>query len=328
MVRRIAPQRPHISRKSRASFLARRSLGQFFAGLSSRKPCDWPPHIFGAWQILTVDLAAPEATARPVLFRSILVAHDCVKAQSKRTEGFEADRARLKISQACSRVSNCIKRAPALLRHRLDEKIPVLIQNREIDLETIEEVFTSTKAVFEGKRFRSSESSRTALEALRSPRATEYAMLEAGQRDKVTAGLAEIASSGHQIKSSDVFSTIATILRREKTKKRSLQSRDLRTLYVAQLREIWKMAELKPRRLLNYVDNNPISAFHHFAELVYVGMATPWVSLHKDRRPPVDAKPRLALQRADYRWEISDDHVRNGLKLPFKFAPVQLQAMG
>lgn len=320
MALRLAPQRARISRKARASFLARRSLKQFLVGLKMRQPRDWPPHLFGAWQVLTAGMGVSDAKARSIVCQSVSVAHDCVKAQSKRTERFEAEQAPLRISKTCHRVANCLKRASATLRRRLDAELAVLMQNLESDLETVDAIFATTKAGFEDQQFRSSKFARTALEALEAPRAADYATLDIRVRQKVMTALAELASSGRQVTAVGVFEIVANLLGKEKTSRLSLQSRDLRTRYIADLRKIWLKAGLKPKRLLSYIDGSPISKFHCFAELVYVGMAAPSTFHDNKTASPVDAQSRLALEQSDYRWEISDDHVRNGLLLPFKFS--------
>lgn len=303
---------PHVSRKVRASPHARRSLKPLLARLKSSET-DWPPHLLGALKILTTELGLPEVKAGSIVLQSVSVAQDCVKAQSKRVDRFEASQAPARIRSTCSRVSNCIKRTPALLLRRLDAEIPALIKHIESDLETIEAIFTVTKTILEDKQYQNSEPVRTAREALAAPRAADYSMLEATVREKVTTALAKLAGSGPQGKAADVFAAIADTLKKERTAKVSLQSRDLRTRYVSDLREIWLKAGLKPKRMLYYVDSSPISPFHRFAELVFVGVAEPWAFSHKNRRPIIDPEPWLALRRANYRWEISDDHVRKAL---------------
>ena len=69
------------------------------------------------------------------------------------------------------------------------------------------------------------------------------------------------------------------------------------------------------------MDYSPISPFHRFAELVFVGVAAPRAFGRKDRRPVINQNRGWHWQRADYQWEISDDYVRNGLKPAFKFSP-------
>ena len=291
------------------------------ARLKSPKASDWPPHLFGALQILTDELGRPEVEARSVIFQSVQAAHACVKAQSKRVDQFEASQAPARISGTCDRLAKCIKRAPAALRRRLDAKIPTLIENIESDLETIEEIFAAAKAIFKDQQYGDFEPIRTAREALKAPRAADYSMLDTAARENVVAALAKLAGSGRQVNAAAVFAAIAATLDKTGATKVSLQSRDLRTRYVAHLGDIWLKAGLKPTRSLYYVDNSPISPFYRFAELVFVGVAEPWAFRHEGRRRPIDAKPWLALGRADYQWEISDDHVRNGLSLLFKIFP-------
>ena len=319
MAARTTRRQAHVSRKTRAHFLARKSLNQFLTRLKSQSTSEWPPYLFGAWRILANELRLPDVKGRSIVLKSLTVAQDCVKAQSKRTDLFEAGQAPSRISRTCSRIAKCVKRAPAILRHRLDATIAALIQNSESDLETIEQIFSETSAVFKETQFCSSELSRTALEALKAPRAADYSTLAIGVRRKVMATFAELASSCRQVKAADVFAAMADVLENEKTSKLNTKSRDLRTRYVAGLKKIWLAAELKPGRAIAFLDDSYRSKFHRFAELIYVAMAAPWALRHEDRNSQVEAQPWLALGRTDYEWQISDDHVRNGLSASFKF---------
>jgi hypothetical protein len=268
---------------------------------------------------LTGELDFPDTRARSIVLQSVAVAQDCINAQSKRAHQLEAHQAPTRICSTCCRISKCIRRAPAVLRHRLDEKIPALINDCESDLETIEAVFAATRAIFEDQKFCKSESSRTALEALKAPCAADYSTLDVVARGKVMAALAKLVSSGRQVKAADVFAVVAAVLDNEKSPKISAQSRDLRTRYVADLKTIWLKAGLKPSRSLAYLDDTYRSRFHRFAELVYVAMAAPWAFRHESRYSLAKQRPCPSLERADYKWEISDDHVRNGLTPSFKF---------
>jgi hypothetical protein len=265
---------------------------------------------------LTRELGLPETKARSIILQSVPVAQDCIKAQSKRGDRFEASLAPGRIKSTCDRVSKCIKRAPALLRRRLDAEIPPLIQNIASDLETIEAIFATTKVAFKDERFQNSEPSRTAQEALQAPRAADYSMLDSAARERVVAVLAKRADSDRQVKAAGVFAAIADALDKNGAAKVSLQSRDQRREYVTDLKKVWLEAGLRPTRSIAHLDDTYRSRFHRFVELVYAGMAVP--SRHEDRRL-ADKRPWLALLQPDYKWEISDAHVRDGLKAVCKF---------
>jgi hypothetical protein len=311
MALRTSPKQPHVSRKVRATPFARRSLESFVTRLRSLQTSDWPPRLSGAWKILTNTLGLPDAKARSLVLQSVPIAHDCIKAQSKRVDRIEANQAPARIRRTCHRVSKCIKRAPAILRRRLDAEIPTLIKNIESDLETIEAIFVATKAAFEDQQYRESEAVRTGIEALKPSRAADYSMLDTAVRGQVLSALAKLVSSGRQVKSAEVFAIVGGALDNWKAQTISLESRDLRTRYVAHLKIIWLEAGLKPGRSIAYLDDTYRSRFHRFAELVYVGMAA---SSRIETRQLAGRRPWLALEKADYKWEISDDHVRNGLK--------------
>ena len=134
----FAIRRHSVRRKAHANFLARRSLPRFLLRLKSQPACDWPPHLFGAWQLLNAELKLPDATARFIVLESVSAARDCLRAQELQLHDIVEARSCATIKDACSSISRCISRAPAVLRRRLDRAVLPLIQESIIDLEVIE----------------------------------------------------------------------------------------------------------------------------------------------------------------------------------------------
>jgi hypothetical protein len=230
-------------------------------------------------------------------------------------------RARATIEKACRRVANCIMRAPARIRHHLDQAILSSIQESIIDLEVIESIFNSATLSFE--ECPEVEPSRAALKALCEIETAHFHALSIDLRIKVERSIAELVAAEsyreHPVRAAAVFEAIATALGCATTPKTNSRSRTLITRYVIELEAIWRRAGLKPSRAIAYLNDAYRSRFHHFAELVLNEMAAPRASQHELRSLPDELEPLKAMQRTDYRWLVSDDHVRRALLRRFKF---------
>jgi hypothetical protein len=313
-----------MGRKVRADFLARRPVSRFQLQLKSKAPHDWPPHLHAAWQILKSGQDLSDAKARSVVQESVSIAHRCIVAQNQKSKDIIEQVARTTIRSACSRISKCIKRAPAACRRSLNRAILTLIQQSIIDLDVIEAIFGKAETTF--KQFRAHETSRAALPALEDLRKADFSTLNMMLRRKTEDAIVELAVTSNgkrQATAVDVFATIAGVLGSEKTTKVTTQSRDIITRSVAQLAEIWRQAGLKPSRALAYLDDAYRSKFHCFAELILTAMAGPRPKLRRQKIEQVyddlgDADGiRAAMGRKEYQWLVSDDHVRSALKFKF-----------
>jgi hypothetical protein len=308
-------QWPRIQRKARTHFIARRSLPRFELQLTVLPTSDWPPHLSAAWTILNKELELPDPKARSIVLQSISAAHNCVRAQSQQLHDIVVARARTTIHDACRRIANCIKRAPAWLRRHLDQAMLSPIRESMIDLEVIESIFALATVIFE--EFPTAEPSRAALKALSKIEEAHFDALGIKLRGKVEGSITDLVANStmeHPVRAADVFDTIATALDGEKIPKMSSQSRKLITTYVAGLAEIWQQAGLKPSRAIAYLDDTYRSKFHRFAELILTAMAAPWALQYDLRKLPDEREPWKAMQRVGHHWLVSDDHVREALR--------------
>ena len=78
----------------------------------------------------------------------LAAAVDCAAAIAHRSLMISRAHAQVSVHSACSAISNCIKRAPAPLRNRLDQEIVPLIESPVIDTEIIESIFRSASNIF------------------------------------------------------------------------------------------------------------------------------------------------------------------------------------
>lgn len=292
-----------MGRKARVDLRARRSLSQFLLLLRSKPVCDWPPPLSEAWKILNSELELPPGKALSIVLNSAAAAHQCVKAQNLQLTDLARAQARAKIQKACKRISNGISRAPAALRRRLDQAMLPLIQVSAVDLEVIKSIFEVSTTIFE--EFADSNSSSTALRALRELRAAPFSTLGMAVRREVEKAIVGLvaASSNAKIEPSaaTVFATMADALGSDKTEKLSAQSSRAITSYVADLAEIWRRAGQKPSRVIIF-SMEFRSKFHRFADLVLTAMAD----------PRADSRQELVSSRQEL---VSDDDVKAALRL-------------
>ena len=252
----FAIRRHSVRRKARANFLARRSLPKFLLRLKSQPACDWPSHFFGAWQLLNTELKLPDATARFVVLESVSAAHDCLRAQEHKLHDIVEARSCATIKDACSSISRCISRAPAVLRRRLDRAVLPLIQEPIVDLEVIESIFSAAKATFE--EFPTCESCRTALKSLCALQIADFSTLGMTlrrQSEQAITRLTMTSETKRHSRTADVFAALSAVLSSKKSPKINTQTHELLTLYVTQLVTIWRQAGLKPSRASNSADS-------------------------------------------------------------------------
>lgn len=263
-------------RKAKIDFRARRSLRQLHLQLRSKPLADWPPALSDARRILTGELALEPAKALAVILKSVSVAHDSIRAQNKQLNDLFEAQARTKIRKACSRISKSIKRAPAVVRRRLDQAILPLIEQSVIDLEVVEAIFAAAFSVFD--EFPDSEPSSGALRALRELSATPFSALGMKLRHDVQMAIAKLGANSNPeqlAKAIDVFTTMTTALGHAKVEKLSKQSNKSIKRYVSEIAVIWRHAGLKPSRAVGFLNAEYRTKFHRFAELVLGAMVAP-----------------------------------------------------
>jgi len=324
---------------ARAVPLARRRLNSFVLDLKSKSTEEWPPHLRLAWKILQSELALSKETALSLLIKSVSAAHKCGQAINQRSADIAEFQTRIKLHDTLRRIGNCAKRAPAMLRRRLDERVIPLIRESTIDLEVIDAIFDGAVAAF--REFPKGEASRTALREMCGMPPdhervvlikSEYAALgEAYQRKAEDAIAAFAKSSSHQASASGVFNALASVFCSDRTTHPNAQIYDLIIEYVAEVATFWRQAGLRPTRAIRVEDPLYRSKFHRFVDLVLTAMTEPWVRRHivnaddtrrqirlvhsklpHEARRIVSAAPR----RADVNWLVSDDNVKKALRVP------------
>lgn len=307
--------RPRIHRKARSHFLARRSISRFQLRLKALSPTEWPPHLLAAWNIVKNEFGLSDAQARSIVLKAVSAAHEYVRAQTQELHDSELNRARVAIANASRRIANCIKRAPAPVRHQLDEAIASLMREPVIDLEVMDEIFRATLRVI--RRCPDVKLARTVLRALGQIKKAHYEALDMESRASVEnalAGLARKSSADHSVRAVDVFAAAAAALNGCEQPKESKHVQVLIVRYVVRVAELWLGAGLKPSRAVSSSNKASRSKFHRFAELIVVLTAAPWSLEHERRHSPEKSELWKTMQRPGYQWILSDDHVRRALR--------------
>jgi hypothetical protein len=138
-----------VRRHARALPLGRRRLGSLLGGLFLRPTENWPQHLRLAWAILIYELNISERTAIAVMASSVERANSCGQSISRLAGDIARFRSREQLVRKFKSVSKCVNRASSALRRRLDQVIVPLVQQGNIDLETIEGIFDNAVKVFD-----------------------------------------------------------------------------------------------------------------------------------------------------------------------------------
>jgi hypothetical protein len=137
-----------VGRIARVNFRARIPLSGLQIRIRSQPARDWPRYLFIAWEILTAEMGLSDTKARSTILKSVSAAHRCVTAQNDHLSDIARSQAQKRIRIACSRIPNCINRAPAALRQRINQAILPLIKE-PIDFEALEFIFETVRKIFE-----------------------------------------------------------------------------------------------------------------------------------------------------------------------------------
>lgn len=308
-----------MARKARVNFFARTSLPKRLNALKSTPRSDWPAPLVCAWQILTDELHLSDQDALSVILESVEASHNCIRSQNQQLRDLNEVRVRGKIQKACNRVARCIKRAPAVVRRRLNQCILPLIDHTIIDLEIIETILKTAANCFD--EFPADKSSCLALKALREPLPgnnytsgssdflpAAYSALSPRFHREVELSLVSLArpvNAGLRTTAADIFEILARALNDESVPKINDHARDVVTSFVAELARSWRRVRLKPSKALSYLNDAYRSKFHRFAELIYMSMSPP---RGNDVICPADIDAEL--KRKDYEWRVSDDYLK------------------
>jgi hypothetical protein len=312
-----------VGRRARVNFRARIPLSGLQIRIRSQPARDWPLYLFIAWEILTSEMGLSDTKARSIILKSVAAAHRCVTAQNDQLSDIARNQAQKRIRIACSRIPNCINRAPAALRRRIDQAILPLIKE-PIDFEALESIFETARKIFEP--FQDNKPLRAALESLKK---VHLSTLSTTSQDKVLKAIAGFKAENNANRTAArLFTTIGAALSGEIATRPSPQISNLIVRYVEELAAIWRHAELKPSRAQSYLNlTTYTSKFHQFAELILI--SGPWAQQYsansiganpKGRHSHADRPHELApwtiaaSQGLKYNWLVSDNHLKRALQ--------------
>jgi hypothetical protein len=281
------------------------------------------PYLFIAWEILTSEMGLSDTKARSIILKSVSAAHRCVTAQNDQLSCIARSQAQKRIRIACSRIPNCINRAPAALRRRINRAILPLIKE-PIDFEALESIFETARKIFEPF-----QDNKTLCAASDSLKGVHLSTLSTTLQDKVLKAIAGFkAENEANGTAARLFTTIGAALSGETATKTSPQISNLIVRYVEELAAIWRHARQTPSRAQRYLNlTTYASKFHQFAELILI--SGPWAQhysasslganpkgrpSHADRPHKLAPWTIAASQGSKYKWLVSDDHLKRALQ--------------
>jgi hypothetical protein len=318
--------------RPRFSILVRKRWPSVARTVLISDPGNWTPHLKKAWETLLCT-PLPAEQARLLMGYCITAAYDCAVAINNRSQSVDERRRSSELKSALGRISNCIRRAPASLRHELDEEVSALLRSGDADSEVIETIFRHSRAVFE--RFPELEPARTALSALRVYRdcgfdaiglVSDFESLGPLVQEACRLALVRVIKSESTIDAATFFMVLADAI--PKPDRELAGAVDLIITYVVAVAEAWHDIGLQPRR-------GP--KFRKFCDLVLAALIEPETSRHDEKLeerskrawerqkqlPPEERKwIRGGLRRTDSQWLVTAHCLREGLKAARSKNPV------
>jgi hypothetical protein len=249
--------------------------------------------------------------------------------QVQQTEAYERAR---KVKRAFQRLSHCARRAPARLRHLLDDKIHRVLQDAQVDVETIETLFAASREAFE--QFPESEAAQTALSALSVYRehgyditalSTDFLSLSPLFQESCTSALA--LQGGGLADAVAIFEALAQAISPPAPPPRG--AADIVIDYVAAVAAAWRSAGLRAGRALKFGDAVYTSKFHRFCDLLLTALVEPHARRHQDGLEQLSSQAwarqqqlpreyqkyvRGGLPRRDTQWLVTAHCLREGLR--------------
>jgi hypothetical protein len=264
--------------------------------------------------LLTAELRLADADARPVIIAATSAARRCVVAQNQQLLRIEQARAQMKIRASCLRVVNCIKRAPAPLRKRLNREVLSTVEADVTDLEVLESILDVVRSTF--AEFLPKEPAESGLDALGG---VHFSAIAPTSQSKVQQTVAEFRAAAGKRSSANLFIALAAVLDGDKVPRISEQVGEHITRYVGEVAKIWRKAGLKPSVTHDYLHQDPStyrSKFHRFADLILKGvMGSPRGRLH-DAKPSYDA----SVKPKKHSWIVSYSHLKKALRVDSNLA--------
>jgi hypothetical protein len=321
--------RAHVAARVR-----KREVNWILATLGA-DPSGWPNHLRLAWKILRDDLRVPPQAAHTLIVCAVNAAHECAYNMNERTQATALYERSKKLKAAFGRLSRCVKRAPARLRHLLDENVATVLKAGDVDLEVIEGVLQASRTAFE--HFLVAEASRTGLSALgvytqdgydTLGLIADFSALSPPLKEKCKSALSLAIKSGSGIGAAAVFKVLADAVSIPAPLPRGAS--DILIPYVAAVAAAWRSGGLRAGRALKPNDSRYTSKFHLFCDLVLTALVEPESRRHgegldqlakkawaRQRRLPRELQKyvRGGLSRKDSQWLVTAHCLREGLRL-------------
>jgi hypothetical protein len=297
-------------------------------------PDAWPLHLQLAWSILRNDLTLSGCAARQLIARSSKAAQECAIRMNERVQASEVfERANI-VKQALHRLSHCMERAPARLRHLLDHKIKSFLQDTHVDLETIEALLLASRETFE--QFPDSEAAQTALSTLGVYREhgydvtglrTDFSSLSPLLQESCISVLSVALQRGGPTSAVTIFEVLAQAISLPAPPPRG--AADIVIDYVAAVAATWRSAGLRAGRAVKFRYAVYTSKFHRFCDLVLTAWVEPHSRRHEEgleklsdrawarqRQLPREYQRyvRGGLPRRDTQWLVTAHCLREGLR--------------
>jgi hypothetical protein len=282
-----------------------------------------PRHLQLAWTILRESGLSARQT-RVLLHKSAVAAYGCAGRLNERAQTAEVHER-----------SSCATRAPAELRHLLDEKMSAALEGGNVDLEVIEDLLVTSRIVFE--QFSQAEAAQIALSALGIEREygydtigliNDFSALSPPLQENCKSALSLAVKKRRKIGAATVFKSLADGVTNSRRPPRGAS--DIVINYVAALAGDWRSGGLRAGRAVKHDDSSYTSKFHRFCDLVLTALFEPASRRHLEDLDRLSEKAwarqrqlsredqeyvRGGVPRRDSQWLVSAHCLHEGLRM-------------
>jgi hypothetical protein len=293
----------------------------------------WAPHLQLANKILEEEGKLSAPLARRIIAKSVTCALVCAQAMDNRALALSRCQSKTKVTKSFARLANCLARAPARLRHRLDQRVRAILQE-PFNSESIEALIDATYRAFTLLKVDPAPTALRALSAVRWQNKkliglkANYSALDPAIHRKCETAIASVPDSAPGTAMA-VLNALAGAIKDATSTGVPRDSSDLIRDYVSSVAVLWRDNGLSAGRAYHYDNRQYRSRFHRFVELVLTAVTEPGSNRHTadldeirrqiyknlarfplEVRANVDKGPR----REDREWLVSEDHIRKALK--------------
>jgi hypothetical protein len=234
--------------------------------------CDWAQHLLDAFKILHQEQRLSEQVAKKITAECAAAAVECVQAHNHQVLAAARRALQNTFQKVCAAIANCLQYAPSRIRKKLDFDISVLLRDRSVDLEFIEEILALVAPVL--RNIPANKKPEIVIKAIALSQLKDFHALEPSVLENCYDGLGSFvrqAQAGATFRGKDVLMVLANAIGRDKPSKIHLRPYDNERRLISAITPLCRAAGLGTLPTANYLNPERRTKFIRFANFIYAG---------------------------------------------------------